>query len=1195
MTATQIITVDDDVPPVLATAPIDITVECIGEIPQMVDLFWTDNCDGSGSVVGVDGQLIGSACGGTITRIWYYEDACGNPINASQIITVDDNAPPTLTCPSDLTIECGTVGYVAQIDSWISTATVIDNCDQSVIISTNWNGVDIPIISCGSVSGLVVEFTTVDVCGNITSCNANVYMDDTDAPIITVSAVDLSVECNGYGNLAEYQVWLDLHAGAFATDNCSVVAWSYDETYTSGCGNTGSYYVVFIATDDCGDFSTTDATFTITDTQAPIAVSQDITIELDLNGEFQIVVSEIESGSSDICGNIVDMWVDNYYFDCGDVGVNTVLLTVEDECGITASISAQVMVEDNLTPTALCKDIDVSLDVNGSAVILASGVDDGSNDNCDFELAIDISTFDCTNTGVNQVNLMITDLSGNTDNCQADVTVIDDISPEIICPDDINSTICGLDTVLLITVPIITDACGFTLSENYGLTDNGDGTYTGTFQIGITDIVWIVVDASQNVSFCVQTVTLISTMSTGILSNTPICAGDVLELAGLPYEVECEANCDLPVGYCPSGSSLAFYQYIDLFELGYDASQSSLFSGYADYTSNSFKTLYIDSIYTFGVHITNVYNLTHYTHVFVDWNRDGDFEDIDETQTLGVATGTAQMTGVLTVPSGAILGKTLLRIVNDADQLSNPCGAYAKGETEDYLVEIKDLDHSMISTYNWSGPIGWSSTDQYNEIVTTSGNSGMYYLTITNVNGCSAIAQFDAIVSDPQISFDSNQIYTMSPETLILDPGVFDTYTWSTGAGSQTISITDYGTYEVTVTENGCTDVDNVFVSEVQDITLDLGWSIWSTYINNINSIDDVMSDVVNDIIIVKDGSGNVYWPVNYGLNTIGNLVIGEAYLTKMSGSQILYVYGTHVDPTAYPITLPQNFSHLGYLRKTESAISDVFVTILNYLTLVKDDQGAIFWPVFSVNQIGNMIPGEGYKVNMAYSTALTYGSNAVICSKLDVYNEKPVYYDVPKVSGSDMTIGIPFDAWINSPQSGDEIAVFDVNGSIVGAAVFTGDHVAMSIWGKDAQSSFKNGMSNQEEFRLELYSRNTGIVTTINIVEWIDGDGTYLENSIAIVGKIGHVLDIDILSITNYPNPFIDFTTIEFTLPQEGEVRISLYDALGKKISVIIEEEYLEGKHQIQFDGSDIVHGNYYIKLEAGDEVISMPIQINE
>ena len=33
----------------------------------------------------------------------------------------------------------------------------------------------------------------------------------------------------------------------------------------------------------------------------------------------------------------------------------------------------------------------------------------------------------------------------------------------------------------------------------------------------------------------------------------------------------------------------------------------------------------------------------------------------------------------------------------------------------------------------------------------------------------------------------------------------------------------------------------------------------------------------------------------------------------------------------------------------------------------------------------------------------------------------------------------IPFDAWINSPQYGDEIAVFDVNGSIVGAAVFTG------------------------------------------------------------------------------------------------------------------------------------------------------------
>jgi len=43
---------------------------------------------------------------------------------------------------------------------------------------------------------------------------------------------------------------------------------------------------------------------------------------------------------------------------------------------------------------------------------------------------------------------------------------------------------------------------------------------------------------------------------------------------------------------------------------------------------------------------------------------------------------------------------------------------------------------------------------------------------------------------------------------------------------------------------------------------------------------------------------------------------------------------------------------------------------------LVKNGLGEVFWPVYNVNNIGNMIPGEGYQVKMTNFVSLTYPAN---------------------------------------------------------------------------------------------------------------------------------------------------------------------------------------------------------------------------
>ncbi|MCG2612624.1 hypothetical protein LZZ90_14030, partial [Flavobacterium sp. SM15] len=79
--------------------------------------------------------------------------------------------------------------------------------------------------------------------------SATFTIQDTTNPTITQQAANMTVECDGQGNNAQLQAWLNSHGGAAASDVCSSVTWSHNFTALSdGCGNSGSALVTFTAT-----------------------------------------------------------------------------------------------------------------------------------------------------------------------------------------------------------------------------------------------------------------------------------------------------------------------------------------------------------------------------------------------------------------------------------------------------------------------------------------------------------------------------------------------------------------------------------------------------------------------------------------------------------------------------------------------------------------------------------------------------------------------------------------------------------------------------------------------------------------------------------------------------------------------------------------------------------------------------------
>lgn len=73
-----------------------------------------------------------------------------------------------------------------------------------------------------------------------------------------------------------------------------------------------------------------------------------------------------------------------------------------------------------------------------------------------------------------------------------------------------------------------------------------------------------------------------------------------------------------------------------------------------------------------------------------------------------------------------------------------------------------------------------------------------------------------------------------------------------------------------------------------------------------------------------------------------------------------------------------------------------------------------------------------------------------------------------------------------------------------------------------------------------------------------------------------------------NYPNPFNSVTKIKFSIPRISDVRLEVYDVLGKQVELLTNSEYEPGIYEISFDAKALSSGIYFYRLVVVDKSIS-------
>ncbi len=285
-------------------------------------------------------------------------------------------------------------------------------------------------------------------------------------------------------------------------------------------------------------------------------------------------------------------------------------------------------------------------------------------------------------------------------------------------------------------------------STNFTHTFNAIGTYSIKLvvigSIGSDSITKLIHVGSANIPNAGSDTSLCEGGT--VVFNHPVATG----LTG------CTTSCNIPSN-CASASNNDDSEYITNVNIG-NSSNSSLNQGAGSqsFTDFVFKPLVRDSTYTLAVTCFTAGNWPEFADAYIDWNRNGLFDEPAISMGSATFTGSHVFYGIISVPSNATLGKARMRIIMKyGSAIISGCEtAYGYGETEDYMIDI--LGNGNLS-HSWTGPAGFSST-QISPVINaiTVAQSGSYQLTVVNAYNCQSTDTKVVTVSPyPIVTFSS--------------------------------------------------------------------------------------------------------------------------------------------------------------------------------------------------------------------------------------------------------------------------------------------------------------------------------------------------------------------------------------------------------------------------------------------------------
>jgi hypothetical protein len=301
--------------------------------------------------------------------------------------------------------------------------------------------------------------------------------------------------------------------------SCPSLSFSLDVT-DFDCVDLGLNLVV-LTVDDGQVQDTCHAMVTVSDNLPPFFQCQQETYFVNAGGIAELDPNDFVFGIFENCSVEFSLSQDTFY--CSNLGTNSVIVTGEDQSGLSSTCSTSVLIKDGIPPTADCIDtVFVSLAADGLYTLSPSDVDDGSSDNCSIiSYSLSIYELDCADLGISTQTMSVSDNSipVNSANCNFILNVSNGSVPDMQCSD----------------LSVSLDASG-SISILPESIDAGSEIACGSFQLSLD------IDAFDCLNLGTNNVTL---TGVGDMGGTDFCNAVVMiEDTDAPI-IDCLSNLDL--------------------------------------------------------------------------------------------------------------------------------------------------------------------------------------------------------------------------------------------------------------------------------------------------------------------------------------------------------------------------------------------------------------------------------------------------------------------------------------------------------------------------------------------------------------------------------------------------------------------------------------------------------------------------
>ncbi len=379
-------------------------------------------------------------------------------------------------------------------------------------------------------------------------------------------------------------------------------------------------------------------------------------------------------------------------------------------------------------------------------------------------------------------------------------------------------------------------------------------------------------------------------------------------------------------------------------------------------------------------------------------------------------------------------------------------------------------------------------------------------------------------------------------------------------------------------------------------IPLKNGWFMYSLNIHPADSSTSGVFAGLKGFILAMDGNDNLYWP-GASLDEIGSLHTGSGYwVLDTVATDTLRLTGAAdaVSSTPIPLTA-SNWNLVTYLPQTGLPVATALAPISTQLVLAMDGASNLYWPAASLDEIGTMVPGNGYYILTNATTTLTYppggGPAKVSAAAGNLPCPTPLRHFKKHASTGNFAafLGRHIECGGKAASDKCEVGAFDTKGNIVGAGTVKNGIVAFALWGKGPMTGEKDGCGPSEKITFKLWNGAAEYPLAAAGGDPVYAARTILSATLAV--PAGAFISSFNLARA-YPNPFKGSMKVAFDVPtiagaSQHAVEIAIFDMKGDLVKQLAKGVYRAGHYELAWNGTEARDGAvgssvYIVRMKA-------------